>query len=318
MTGIHTVSDGVNSFVQWATDPRPRIGTGIPFLDDHTRGGLAKAECMMGMAVSSVGKTWLGLNTIINNPSVPTLMVSLEMSWRQVVGRLTAIDTGIPTWELEVELAQQRRPPQFYDTISRYPLLLGVDSSELTIKDISAAVRTGSDMLGQSVRLVIVDYLELIGGSGLMGKSEQVDRAAQKIRSIAKDNDCSVIVLHQVGKTDGSSGSEPLSLDSGRYGGHAPMDMVVGMYSPRLKRDSSKDERDRVRSDLYIQLLKNRNGQSHPEGVRHTLNPNTGKITPFGQTPMLPGLGWQAGLKFDEPVEMDDPWHDARYREVLS
>lgn len=300
MTGIANVSQGVESFAAWASDARPRIGVGLPFYDDATRGGLAKAECLMVMAVSSVGKTWVALNAIANNPDVPTLFCSLEMSWRQVVSRLTAITTGVPTWELETELKHGRRPGQFFDAITKFPLLLGNDSSEMTIKDISSSVRQGSDMLGQPIRLVVIDYLELIGGSGLMGKSEQVDRASQKIRTIAKDNDCSVIVLHQVGKSDGSSGSEPLNLDSGRYGGHAPMDSVLGAYVPRLDRKLSRDERDRVKSDIYLQLLKNRNGQPAPDGVRHTLNPNTGKITGYGhQTPALPGFGYQASFDND-------------------
>lgn len=299
MTGIHNVQQGVQSFVDWANDPQPRIGLGLPFFDDNTRGGLAKAECMMVMAVSSVGKTWVALNAIANNPTVPTMFFSLEMSWRQVVGRLTAITTGVPTWELESELANGRKPGQFFETITKFPLLLCNDSSELTIKDMSADIKKGSDMLGQPIRLVVIDYLELIGGSGLMGKSEQVDRASQKIRSIAKDNDCSVIVLHQVGKSDGSSGSEPLNLDSGRYGGHAPMDAVLGAYVPRLDRKLTKQERDEVRTDFYTQLLKNRNGQSAPEGVRHTLNPHTGKITPYGvHTPSV-SFGFQAALDYE-------------------
>lgn len=282
MTGIATVHQGIDSFVSWASDRRPRIGLGLPFFDEATKGGLAKAECLMVMATSSGGKTWVALNAIANNPDIATLFCSLEMSWRQVVARLTAITTGVPTWELESELKHGRKPGQFFETISKFPLLLGNDSSEQSIKDINATVKHGTEMLGTPIRLVVIDYLELIGGSGMLGKSEQVDRAAQKIRTVAKDNDCSVIVLHQVGKSDGGGGFEPLSLESGRYGGHAPMDSVLAAYSPRLNRDLSRDERARIDSDLYLQLLKNRNGMASPEGVRHRLDKFTGKISPYG------------------------------------
>lgn len=301
---LHNIQQGVDSFCRWAADDRPRIGLGIPFIDDNMRGGLAKSECMMVMAVSSVGKTWVALNAIANNPDVPTLFCSLEMSWRQVAARLTAIRTGVPTWDLETEIKAGRKPGAFYDIIREYPLLLCDDRSDQSVKDISAAVRQGSDMLGQQIRLVIIDYLELVSGPGLIGKSEQVDRASQKMRTIAKDNDCSVVVLHQVGKTDGASGAEPLSLESGRYGGHAPMDAVAAAYCPRLKRDLSKQERDEVRSDIYLQLLKNRNGQAHPEGVRHTLSPYTGKISPYGV--QLPGNAWQPEL--DQPSIIEELW----------
>lgn len=298
MSGLQTVADGIQSFVRWSQDPRPRIGLGLPFFDDRTRGGLAKAECMMVQAYSSVGKTWLALNCIANNPGVPTLFFSLEMSWRQVTSRLTAITTGIPTWDLESELAAQRKPGQLYETQMRFPLLLGDDTSELSIKEMSAKIKAAGDKLGTPIRLVVIDYMELIGGAGMLGKAEQVDKAAQKVRVIAKDNDCSVIVLHQVGKSDGSGGYEPLSLDSGKYGGFAPMDAVVGAYVPRLDPKLSKEERERCKDDFLLQLLKNRNGQSHPDGVRHTLNPTTGKITPFGvQAAPTPTLGWQPSLE---------------------
>lgn len=302
MTGLHSVADGVTDYRAWASDPRPRIGVGLPFIDDATRGGLAKAECAMVIAYSSVGKTALGLNIIANNADVATLFVSIEMSWRQVVARLTAITTNVSTWELESELKHGRSPGQFYETMTRFPLLLGNDSSDMNMKDISQSIHSAGERLNQPIRLVVIDYLELVSGSGLIGKAEQVDRAAVKTRALAKDNDCSVIVLHQVGKTDGSAGHEPLSLDSGKYGGHQPFDMVVGMYVPRLNRQLTGAERKAVEADLYLQLLKNRNGMAHPDGVKHRLDPTTGKITPFGVP--APGPSFQPSLDDSyDPIE---------------
>ena len=248
----------------------------------------------MVLAYSSVGKTWIALNTIANNPEVATLFLSLEMSWRQVVSRLTAITTGLPTWELESELKAGRTPGQLYDTIRQFPLLLGNDRSEMSIKEMSVAIQKGGERLGMPIRLVVIDYLELIGGAGMLGKAEQVDKAAQKIRAIAKDNDCSVMVLHQVGKGDGSAGFEPLNLDSGKFGGHHPMDAVIGAYAPRLERTLTSDQRHAVQDVLMLQLLKNRNGKANPTGVHHVLDPNTGRITPWGaMAPLKPVQGFQ-------------------------
>lgn len=312
MSGLRNLQQGIESFVSWARDSQSRIGIGLPVFDENTRGGLAKAECMMVMAASSAGKTWVALNAIANNPQVPTLFCSLEMSWRQVAARLTAITSGVPTWEMEKEIKADRMPGPLYDTVSKFPYLLCNDTSEQSIKDISASIKQGSDMIGKPIRLVVIDYLELIGGAGMLGKAEQVDKAAQKIRGLAKDHDCSVIVLHQVGKGDGSAGAEPLSLESGRYGGHAPFDAVLGLYAPRLNRNLSADDRDLIKSDVWLQLLKSRNGQPHPDGVKHTLNPMTGRITPWGVQQSLPARGFQPS--FDQQSE--DPYDPyERYRE---
>ncbi len=289
MTGIRNVHDGLSDFVTWASDIRPRIGLGLPFFDNFTGGGLAKAECAMILAYSSVGKTWMALNAIVNNPETPTLFCSIEMSWRQVASRLVAIGTGVPTWTLESTIKAGGAPGQLGDTMQRFPLLLGNDASDQSVKAIGQSIEAASKRLNTDIRLVVIDYLELISGSGLLGKSEQIDRAAQKVRALAKDYDCSVIVLHQVGKGSNTGGFEPLNLDDGKYGGHHPMDAVVGMYAPRLQKGLDSTERRAIRDVVYCQLLKNRNGMAEPEGVKHRLSPETGKITPYGVPVAGPG-----------------------------
>lgn len=278
---VRDVRQGFEDYIGWATDPTPRIGMGLPFFDGPTRGGIAKSECAMFMAYSSVGKTTLALHMIAENPGIPTYFASLEMSWRQVVAGLGAITTGTPTWELE-ELAKNQRTELLAATAQRYPLLFGNDRSEQTFKTMAEDIQAAGQKAGQPIRLVFIDYLELIGGAGLLGKSEQVDKAAQKVRALAKDTDTSVVVLHQVGKGDGSAGHEPLALDSGKYGGHHPMDYVVGMYAPRLNRKKTQFEREQVGEELWLQLLKNRSGQAEPDGVRHHLSKNTRRISQWG------------------------------------
>ena len=78
-----------------------------------------------------------------------------------------------------------------------------------------------------------IDYLELISG----------ETASPNIRALAKDCDCSVVVLHQVSMGDKSDGHKPLDLGSGKFGGHQPMDYVIGAYAPRLDRDLTKEGR---------------------------------------------------------------------------
>lgn len=312
MSGIRNVQEGLQDFVTWATDPQPRIGLGLPFFDNFTGGGLAKAECAMALSYSSVGKTWLALNAIVNNRDVPTHFASIEMSWRIVCSRLVAIETGVPTWDLEANLKAGGRPGQLMDTMQRFPLLVGNDASDQSIKSIGQSIELATKRLGQQIRFVIIDYLELISGNGLMGKGEQVDRAAQKVRALAKDYDCSVLVLHQVGKGSNTGGYEPLNLDDGKYGGHHPMDAVIGMYAPRLDKRLDPVERKAMRDVLYCQLLKNRNGMAEPDGVKHRLSPATGKITPYGAP--VPGDGFQSDFfrGYPEPAVDEDEGHRER------
>jgi len=290
---VRDVREGFTDFVNWALDPRPRIGLGLPFFDQFTNGGIARSEIAMVMAFSSVGKTSIGLNILKANPTLPAMFFSLEMSWRQVVNRLAAMTFGTTTRAIEREVMETRDVPQVvHDTVQRYPLLVCDDTPAITLKDASVSFHRATERLGMPPRLVMFDYLELIGGSGLLGKAEAVDRASQKLRDWARQHDTAVIVLHQVGKGEG--GDVPLDLGSGRYGGFAPMDFVVGAYAPRLRNGITSAEFESCKSDLFLQLLKNRAGAARPAGVRHTFDPDTMDIRPYGT--FGPILGTQGVL----------------------
>lgn len=304
MSGVRNLTEAFDDYRAWATDPRPRIGFGLSFFDSRTNGGLARSEIAMVMAFSSVGKTNIGLNIIRNNPSIPTLFFSLEMSSRQVAARMAAIDNGVTTTFLEQELKQNRTPNGIQTTIDKFHGFVCDDTPAISLKAASESFHRASDRLGTAPRLVLFDYLELISGGGLMGKSEQVDKASQKLRDWTREHDCSTIVLHQVGKGDG--GAEPLDLGSGRYGGYAPMDYVVGAYAPRLKKGISTAEFDQVQEELWLQLLKNRAGEARPAGVKYRLSPQTMRITEWHQ-PVY---------RAPEPQQELDPY--SRYEGVLT
>lgn len=308
---LQRVRDGLQEYEKDTLDPQARVSLGLPKVDQMLRGGLRKRQVAMVMAVSSVGKTTIGLQAVAANPTVPTVVFSIEMTWPQVTSRLTSMETGIPDWELEASIRNGQYPQAMVDTASRFPVLVGDDASEMSVKDMKAQVDRASQMVGP-IRLILIDYLELIGGAGMLGKSEQVDRTAVKVLSLAKDSGASIILLHQVGKSDGGGGFKQLSLESGRYGGHQPMHVVLGAFAPRLNPDLKPAERDAVKHDLYIQVLKNRlTGQTNFDGIKCHLDPNTGKITEPGQVQFAP-VGYQTELSV--PPAGYDPYE---YEEMV-
>jgi len=290
VTGVRTVADGFAAYSAWANDPVPRIPFGLPFFDGPTGGGIARAESAMIMSYSSVGKTTIGLNIVRNNPLIPTIVFSLEMSWRLMVPRLAAMDYGISTQAMEQEVKASRGfNPYAQGVTDKYRWLVCDDTSAIDLRQAAESYKRAAEILGTPPRLIIWDYLELIGGSGLMTKTEAVDRAAQRLRDFHKDRDASGIVMHQVGKTSGTGGYEPLSLDSGRYGGHQPMDYVVGAYAPRLNPELTEFEYLQHQPELYLQLLKNRNGSAAPVGVKHRQDPVSMRVTPWTEPQLTTG-----------------------------
>lgn len=287
MTGVRDITAGLTELRDWATDPRPRVGWGLPFFDARTNGGIARSEICMVQAFSYVGKTALLNNIIHNNAGVATLFFSLEMSWRNIVLRQAAIELGTTTVELEHRIREAAAlPPEMQRVADKHRQLVCDDTPSISLKDALVSFERAADLLGEPPRLVAFDYLELIGGGGLMEAAQAVDKLSRKVRDFARTTDSSVIVLHQVGKGEG--GDQPGGLDSGRYGGFAPMDYVVHAYAPKLERGIDQRRYDQVKEEVYLQLLKNRTGPAHPVGVRHRLDSRTLRLTPWSEVPLHP------------------------------
>ena len=286
MSGVRNVTAGLHEYASWATDPRPRIPWGLSFFDGPTGGGIARSETAMVIAYSGVGKTTLALNVIRANPDIPTLFFSLEMSWRQVVSRLTAMEINVSTQELEAKIKQDGGINQYGQRIAdRYHRLVCDDTPAITLKAAKQSFEKAEEILGTRPRLVLWDYMERIGGTGLMNKAEAIDRAAEKMADWHREQDVSGIVLHQVGKTSGTGGHKPLSLDDGRYGGHQAMDYVVGAYAPRLNPDLTDMEFQQCQPELFLQLLKSRSGSAQPIGRKHRQDPTTMRVEPWSEFP---------------------------------
>jgi replicative DNA helicase len=302
---IQTVADGFKSYREWATDTRPRIGTGHSWFDLPTGGGIARSELGMFIAFSGVGKTTWALSVIKANPDVPILFFSMEMSWRMVVARLAAMELGVSTKQLEADMAAGNEPAGFQAITDKYRGLVCDDTSDISLKEATTSFEAATDILGTKPRLVIWDYLELISGGGLMSKSEQVDKAAVKLRSWTRNHDTSSLVLHQISQESG--GYKPLTLSSGRYGGYQPCDFVLGAYREELNPDLTVEEFQRCRNSIHFQLLKNRNGQTEPRGVKYRLDPVTMTFTPWGQPYIAtqPKYTYQSDL-LGLPDEEDD------------
>jgi replicative DNA helicase len=287
MGRVRSVSDGLLEFQKWATDTTPRVGLGLPFFDSPTSGGIARSEIAMVIAYSSVGKTTLGLNVLRAHADKSALIISLEMSWRMVVSRMVAMETSLSTQRLEAMLKGGIMPPEVQKTVDRYPLLVCDDTPEMTVRQMYDAYEEAASKLGEGPRIVLIDYMELIGGGGMMDQPAAMDKVSRQLRNFARSTDASVILLHQQRMTDGD-GSKPLHLGSGKFGGHQPMDYVVGAYKPSLNRELSDRDRAAVEGHVHLQLLKNRNGPARQEGVRHQFDSESLTITPYGMPSFAP------------------------------
>jgi replicative DNA helicase len=283
------LSDIKAEALEWASSAHPRVGTGYSFFDKRTNGGIAEGEVALFIARSSVGKTAFAVNVCENNRDVPTVFMSLEMHARFVLQRLTAVHLGMSTRKVE-DLARAGDDRPLQQTVEEFPLLGIADRPAMGFKEMGIALNEAAEHTGEKPRLVVVDFMELIGGVASLEAVGQVDKTARKAKDFAREHDIALLMLHQVGRGSGQEGHLPLSMNSGRFGGEVSADYMLGAYRPCLEPGIGQQEYMRLRDQYMLQFLKTRGGSEiHPSGVRHYYEPESMRITEIIQgVPVTP------------------------------
>lgn len=232
-----------------------------------------------------VGKTAFACNVIRHNRHLPVVFFSLEMHGRYIAQRLAAIHTLTSTARIEEELRTTGESTALDSLVSDFPGLAIVDKPGIGLKDMGEALREATEFWKTRPKLVVIDFLELIGGVATLSAVDQVDKVARKLKDFAREHDVVLLVLHQVGRGEGGSGHIPLSLQSGRYGGEMSADYVLGAFRPCLAPGISNDEYERTKDRFVLQFLKTRGGsQICPGGELHKIDPDTMRIA---EAPLL-------------------------------
>lgn len=278
---LKSLGEIAQAHYEWATTgSMGRIPLGFPFFDQATGGGVALGEVCMFLARSGVGKSWWACNVINNNPGVPTVFFSLEMQDRFMLQRLAAVHTGEPTQFMEAEIRERGSSLSIEKTVLDFPLLAIVDTPEMSLKQMSQALRDYRDQFDVEPELVLVDYMELVKGGLAMNQLESVDNVSRQIKNWARTEDVAFIVLHQTNMNTGARVSErstemdnghlPLTRQAARYGGDVAADYTVAMFKPSLDPRMSDQTREFRQNEVWLQLLKNRGGSKLYEGgVQH-------------------------------------------------
>jgi len=294
---MHVAKD----YAEWTANPNPRIKTGISFWDEPMNGGIGLSQVAFLTAYSNVGKTAIALGIILNNPEICTVFFSLEMPGKDVLGRMAAIHTGLPSKEIEMYSREMKQPHQaIYDTADYYTNIWMNDMPYQSMKDMRAQL---SDLVESGIKpeLVVIDYMELIKSNSALSSLEQVDRVSRDLKQMAKEFNVALLVLHQVNRSDGSD--KPLSLQSGRYGGEVAADYVLSAYRPNTRQGISQGDYEREKSDIFLQLLKSRAGMLHPSGERHVMDPQNMRLTAvkkeFSYESSLPDFIQGVGAPYD-------------------
>jgi len=276
---VQEVGSIINEALNNIQDMQGRTGlngvpSGFPTLDRITM-GWQSSDLIILAARPSVGKTAFSLNLARNaavDHNMPVAFFSLEMSAIQLVKRLMTSESGLPAekikggsklepyeWQqLEVTLSNLSKAPLYIDDTPSLPLMEFRTKAKRLVKQ-------------KGVRLIIVDYLQLMQGpADLRGMREQeVAAISRSLKATAKELNIPIIALSQLSRqaVQREKGNGKPQLSDLRESGSIEQDadMVLFIHRPDFLGLSETPE---GKETTYVIIAKHRNGETGEIAMR--------------------------------------------------
>jgi len=242
------------------------VKTNLNRLDDYLgNGGIAAGEVLTLAAPTSCGKSALALyisaRTMIDQ-GTPTAYFSFEMPQKQLMKRMVQSVSGVNIRSIEQGYAKPKDIEAFNQATEKIKELpLYTSHSVKGVTDLASQARYLVRKKG--VKLIVIDYLQLIGFDARLSKAEGIAGISHKIKQIALDLNVSVILLAQVNR-EGAKRETGLSLydlkDSGDIENDADVVLLMWPYKGDVESSKDKDYKGSY-TGLFYKLAKNREGE---------------------------------------------------------
>ncbi len=257
---------------------------GIPtgFMDlDNVVAGFQASDLILLASRPSVGKSSLSLDFARQAAvyyKVPVGIFSLEMSKEQIVDRLICAQANVNLWRLRTGKLAHKGDEDFkklgraFDELSRAPIFID-DSPVANVNEIRTKARRLQ--AEQGVKLLILDYLQLMEGGGKDSRVQEVTEISRALKALARELNIPVIALSQLSRaTEARTPAIPKLSDLRESGGlEQDSDLVLFIYRKIMDKGIKNcPETERNIAEIYVG--KHRHG---PAGVKIRLyfDPNT-------------------------------------------
>ena len=278
------------------------VPSGFTALDRLTS-GWQPSDLVILAARPGMGKTSLTL-AITRNAAVdfgkPVAFFSLEMSSVQLVNRLIALETEIPSEKLRKGQLEEYEWQQLHVGIaklSNVPIFLD-DTPGLSIFELRAKCRRLK--MQHDIQIIIIDYLQLMtaGGENKNGNREQeIANISRSLKGLAKELNVPVIALAQLSRAvEVRGGSKRPQLSDLRESGSIEQDAdIVGfIYRPEYYGILEDEDGNNLKGIGEIIIAKHRNGAL--DSVRLKWDGQFAKFSNLGDDDFTAYSGDNAGL----------------------
>ena len=183
--------------------------TGVPtgFIDlDYKLSGFQPSDVVLIAARPSMGKTAFVLNVVDHvavRKKLPCMVFSLEMSKEQLVNRMLSMESNVD--------AQKLRTGSLTDSdwdavvegvgiIGNAKLVID-DTPGISISELRSKCRKMK--LEHGLSIVIIDYLQLMSGSGKGGndnRQQEISEISRSLKALAREMHAPVVALSQLSR----------------------------------------------------------------------------------------------------------------------
>jgi replicative DNA helicase len=204
------ILEAMNLFEDRAKHPeRHLVLTPWPALDDALGGGLWAREMHVLVGSPGAGKTQLSLAAAAHAAEMghPVVFVSLEMARDQLVARLLSLKSKIPWSRISAgaytkSADDQRKLAAAAGVVGEWPFYI----------DEGAPYEWRADRLEELVKvasrgserppLIVLDYLQLVGGNEKGETRQRISEAAYKARDVARKHGGALLLISSTARAN--------------------------------------------------------------------------------------------------------------------
>ena len=242
------------------------VVTGIPtgFIDlDYRTAGMQPSDLILVAARPSMGKTAFVLNIaqyVAFKQNKTAAIFSLEMSKEQLVNRLFSLESKVDSQHIRtgnLSDAEWEKLIESAGIIGKSNLIID-DTPGISISELRSKCRKYK--LEHNLELVIIDYLQLMSGSG-SGRSDsrqqEISDISRSLKALARELSVPVIALSQLSRAVEQRPDKRPMLSDLRESGAIEQDADVVMF---IYRDDYYNKDTDMKGVAEIIIAKQRNG----------------------------------------------------------
>lgn len=264
-----SVADRWEGFIDELSTGTDPDALDTPWPDLNEKVAFKPKELTVVGAATGGGKSILALNLgshVALRRERPALVVSMEMSGKELLSRLTAAEAEVDLSRLvhrQLTEIDWQKIGRVSDRMQNARHFILDDQAGMTVSRIRARVRWMASQ-GQAPGIVIVDYMQLITPDATRGdisRTQEVARISRELKLLAIEADVPVIALAQFNRS--AVGRRPAPTDF-KDSSQIEQDASVILLLHRPLDEDGSDTGERA-GEIDVLVGKNRNGPNNCE-----------------------------------------------------